>query len=441
MKTLDCFYLPSFKGLCFGALILVFSSFPQAHAQKLLNNPTIGGSFGVQVKPERTTDQDLDQIKAMGFGFVRFDFRWTWIERRHGHYDWRVFDAFIAKLRSRGLKAMMVLDGGNEIYSGTTEPDPSKPYFGSSTMTAAPTSEEDQKAFASFSAAAVEHFGSKDIIWEIWNEPDTRGFWPPYPDSQAYARLASFACEAIREKDPDATIIGPAASKMPSILKPWEQNFIKPILDSPAAACFDALSFHSYRLHEPPESVSLDYKISASYIAKHTPHPLRPLPIVNSEWGYSTAVSTPEQQAAYVLRTHILNRLNGVPLSVWFEWKNPELPYVPADDSENHFGLVDENGAFKPAATALAKLLPFLQKAVIERRVDLKDSQVYAIIVRQQNNAYNVLAWTNNEDPASTLILDIEDKGRTKTYLLSMHPQLIAISTATPKIKLKRGLL
>jgi hypothetical protein len=43
------------------------------------------------------------------------------------------------------------------------------------------------------------------------NEPNI-SFWKPKPDVQQYSTLALATAKAVREADPNATIIGPATS-------------------------------------------------------------------------------------------------------------------------------------------------------------------------------------------------------------------------------------
>jgi hypothetical protein len=82
--------------------------------------------------------------------------------------------------------------------------------------TASPQHPESVAAYAKWTAATVKHFSGRKIIWEIWNEPNIH-FWQPKPDAQQYAALALTSCQAIREADPHATIVGPATSGFP-----WE---------------------------------------------------------------------------------------------------------------------------------------------------------------------------------------------------------------------------
>ena len=133
------------------------------------------------------------------------------------------------------------------------------------------------------------------MLWEIWNEPNGN-FWSPKPDAQQYTALALATARAIREADPQATIIGPASSGFP-----WE--FLETFLKSGVLEDLDAVSVHPYREpNRPPETAAADYQKLRTLIARYAP-PARQdrIPILSGEWGYSTWKRgvTLETQAAF----------------------------------------------------------------------------------------------------------------------------------------------
>ena len=154
------------------------------------------------------------------------------------------------------------------------------------------------------------------MLWEIWNEPNGN-FWSPKPDAQQYTALALATAKAIREAEPQATIIGPASSGFP-----WE--FLETFLKSGVLEYLDAVSVHPYRNpRKPPETAAADYQKLRTMIERYAPASKKDkLPILSGEWGYSTwkhGVSL-ETQAAFAARQQLSNLLNGVPLSIWYDW-------------------------------------------------------------------------------------------------------------------------
>jgi hypothetical protein len=105
--------------------------------------------------------------------------------------------------------------------------------------TASPRRPESITAFATWAAAAAKHFRGRHVVWEIWNEPNIE-FWKPEPDVKQYIALALATCKALRDADPQATIVAPAASKFP-----W--GFLKNSLKSGVLEYLDGFSVHPYR--------------------------------------------------------------------------------------------------------------------------------------------------------------------------------------------------
>src|SRR5262249_15200405 len=133
-----------------------------------------------------------------------------------------------------------------------------------------------------------------------------------------------------------------------------------------------------------------DYKELRAFIASHTPPGQKILPIVSSEWGYTLTKISPEQQAAYAVRAYLANLLSGVPLSIWYEWRD-ERP--GAEDPEAHFGLTELDGKEKPAVASVRAILPHLQGAVIERRME-SDKDDYLLLLKQSNGQHALLFWS-----------------------------------------------
>jgi polysaccharide biosynthesis protein PslG len=258
------------RAYIFITFLIVMGGAHISHAGEMSHGASLTG-FGVQVKHERTTLEDLAKIKATGFEWVRFDMWWSAVEQTPGSYDWSVFDTFISNLHTQHIKAIIILSGGNPPYTGMTKL-PSDNFFHSAAEPTPPTRPEDVKAFASFAAAAVARYNSQDLVWEIWNEPNDNLFWPPHSNPDAYDTLATQTCQAMRDVAPHAHIIGPALTGLPGIADRIRSGFLETFLHSSAATCFDALSFHPYRADDQsPESVRGDYDDLRAFISGHSP--------------------------------------------------------------------------------------------------------------------------------------------------------------------------
>lgn len=393
----------------------------------------IGSGFGVQAKPERTGPTEMDAIKATGFNYIRYDMRWDDVEHARGVYTWTKFDNFIGNLHKAGLKSVVILNGVNGLYSEKVDVPPELSY-GATWSYAAPSNEESVRAFAAFAVAAIQRYGTDDIIWELWNEPDGVAFWPPKPDATAFSRLADITCRAMRAAAPRAMIIGPAVARLPSRADFLHRNFFQTFIQSPVKDCLNAISVHPYRHNRAPETVIDDYDSKVRpFVQAYLPKDKKPLPIIDGEWGYSMTDVTPEQQADFALRMHLSNLLAGVPLSILYEWQDTaDTP----DDRERHFGIVDADGHDKAGAMLLKRILPQIKDAVIEKRLPVDDEDCYVALLRQSNGKHQLLAWlgTMETDIHRTLTIREAEKNPSSSYDLSAEPRLITINSPAPQL-------
>jgi hypothetical protein len=302
-------------------------------------------------------------IREAGFSTVRFDLMWDKVETKAGEYDFSRFDRTFESLREAGLTPMPILDYSNPLY----EPEASA---GGARRAQAPGDEAGVRAFAAFAAAAAKRYGAHHPIWEIWNEPEQEAFWPPEPDPEAYARLAMAAVTAIREADPEATVVAPGAAVKPSgdsgeataALLRQNPSAIKRLLGKdplpfyfmprppllaaalspPLGPSLDAVSVHPYLFDGNMRYVPRMWDRLREFARARSG---RDLAVADSETGLALGLKANEDfQAAYLVRTFVSDLAAGVPLTVWYEWKD--------DDGDAKFGLVDAGGRPRTALAA-----------------------------------------------------------------------------------------
>jgi hypothetical protein len=399
--------------------------FPWVASASEIPNAVIPEGVGVNIHFVTGHEQDLDLIAAAGFKFVRMDFAWTAIEKQKGKYDWSEYDQLMANLDKRGVRALFILDYSHHLYEeAVTSPHPIT--GATHRTTASPQHPESIAAFARWAAESAKHFHGRHIIWEIWNEPNGH-FWAPKPDAQQYSALAIAAAKAIREAEPQATIVGPASSGFP-----WD--YLETFLKSGVLEYLDAVSVHPYRNpKQSPETAAADYKKLRELIARYAPPGKTNMPILSGEWGYSThrkGVSL-ETQADFAVRQQLSNLLNGVPLSIWYDWKND------GDDpgeNEHNFGTVLPDLNPKPAYTAIQKLTHELAGYHVERRMAWPNDLDYVLLCVNPAGEGKIAMWTIGQP--HTVSIEIPS-GATepskKVMELTPTPQYLSLGTAAPK--------
>jgi len=394
---------------------------------------------GVNIHFTRGHEKDLDMIADAGFRFIRMDFGWSSIERKKGEYDWSAYEELTANLEKRGLGAIYILDYSNPLYEETYEVTE-----GGNVRKElrAPQKPESIAAFARWAGAAASHFKGKKIIWEIWNEPNIF-FWRPKPDVHQYIALAKATIKEIRKADPNAKIIAPASSEFP-----W--GFLEEMFKAGLIEELDAISVHPYR-SRPPETVVADYQKLRAMVEKYASPAKKNIPIISGEWGYATHnKGIPlELQAAYIVRQQLINLMSGVPLSIWYDWKNDGND---PNYNEHNFGTVTQDLQPKPAYIAIKTATSELKNCRFIRRLPLGNNDVYVLLFNDAAGNQKLAAWTMGNPESVKLKLGINsadnikittwDGGDLKPELangelklnLTKNPLFISLKTKSPEL-------
>ncbi|MGL1934503.1 MAG: cellulase family glycosylhydrolase [Fibrobacterales bacterium] len=321
---------------------------------------TVPHGFGVNIHFNGSEEhfpryqEDLDLIAEAGIKVIRQDLFWHWIENEKGVLFWDHFDELVDACEQRGLQLLFILTYSNQLY----EEHINSIY-----------TQEGRDAWTHYATTAVERYKGKNIVWELWNEPNLYIFWLPEPDVDAYMALLDQAVPAIRAVDPDAILMASATSH---IDLGWiEETFKRGLLNH-----IDAVSVHPYR-HEDPETVIGDYYNLFNLINGYTGGQGKP--VVSSEWGYSNinwdnAPLDDWEQARRLVRELLTNISMGIHISIWYDWMNDGTD--PAN-REHNFGLVENDRVPKLAYYAYKALNETLNGYTFLRSIDAGTPGVY----------------------------------------------------------------
>jgi hypothetical protein len=351
---------------------------------------TIPAGAGVNIHFIAGHGRDLKMIAAAGFKFVRMDFDWATTEPRKGEYDWSQYDALNGDLERNGLRPYYILDYSSPLYEEVhTSTNPITHQVESAV--ASPQHPESVAAFSRWAAAAAVHFHGRGVIWEIWNEPNI-SFWKPAPDVGQYSALALATARAIRHADPQACIVGPTTSG-------FDWNFLEAVFKSGLLKYLDAVSVHPYR-GKPPETAGPDFARLRRLIDQYAPAGST-IPIISGEWGYSTCTKgvSQERQASYLARQQLSNLLNGVPLSIWYDWKNDG---EDAAYNEDNFGTVDYDLKPKSAYLAMQAMTRELSGYSIAQRYDCGNTNDFVLVLTNFSGKMKLAAWTMKKPHRAT---------------------------------------
>ena len=354
--------------------------------QSLLTS-TIPAGLGINIHFVEPQQRDIERIATAHFAFVRLDFPWADIERRRGVYDFSGYEALVHAFARQGIRSLVVLAYGNPLYDKSSAP-----------FHVGPNTGEIRQAFARFAASAAAKFKGQKIIWEIWNEPNNPDFWQPDPNADAYVGLVKAAVKAMWRADAHATIIAPAVATFPQQF-PGAWKFLERCFTLGLLEFTDAVSIHPYR-SQPPETAASDYQRLRALIARYASPGKNSIPIVSSEWGYPIIEKLPQTyQAAFFVREYLTNVINGVPLSIWYDWHDDGPDPRGLQDN---FGIVTWDSQPKLAYLAAQTLTKQLSGFHFTERLSLPSAGDFAIVF-VQNTMKKLLLWTVDSPHTITL--------------------------------------
>ena len=357
------------------------------------NSQNLTDGLGVNIHFTDPQPGEVKMIADAGFRWVRMDFKWEVTEHERGHYDFSEYDRLIAALEPFHIRALFILDYGNPLYDG-----------------APPRTEAAREAFARWAVAAARHFSGRGVIWEMYNEPNWKMFWPPRPNVDEYIPLALTVGRAFRNGAPSEKLIGPATAAI-------DLPFLEACFKAGLLDYWSAVSVHPYRQPDP-ETVANEYcrlrETIQSYARYRTgsdsdrvsPTSLstsdKVVPIISGEWGFSSAWRglSDEKQGALLAREMLTNVANGIPISIWYDWRDDG---VAPDDPEAHFGLVrnayrpgrDQVYEPKPAYLAAKTFSDYFNGYRFEKRLPIGSDNDYVLVFSKAGER-RIAAWTTS---------------------------------------------
>jgi hypothetical protein len=361
-------------GLAAVAAILLGSTASTVHNVRVPVQPRnhIGIAYGNDLigMDSRALAAALDDAVSLGAGIIRTDLAWGDIQPTSpGQYRWDRFDRVADAAWSRGLTLLPVL-AYTPVWARTA---------GCSSDKCAPA---DAQRFADFAAAATRRYASGGVVaWEIWNEPNTAGFWEPAVDPAAYADLLKKASTAMRRVDPSAVILlGGLAAVDTDGGDISQAEFLSRVCDFGGNKVISGVAYHPYTYPylasesktgpSPWSRIDRDPDSLRSVLAKYgTPD----LPIWLTEYGAPTdgpgtasdgtpgtisAATTHVTElrqariAADVLRTAVEDRDIGA--LIWYSDRDLSND---ASTNLNFYGLRRSDGSVKPSFSAFKKAM------------------------------------------------------------------------------------
>jgi hypothetical protein len=267
------------------------------------------------------------------------------IEPRRGQFRWDSVDEVVQQAASSCLAVLAMV--------GTTPNWARRP--GCSNLWCQP---RDPAEFSRFVTAVAERYGGDGTAiraWEIWNEENHPSWFRPAPNPERFSRLVVAATGAIREQDPDTTVLlgGLAPTRPGHRRRMLPDRFLAEVYDTGAMDVLDGVAYHPYSFPNlPSERTGSNGFIDQlgdvrDVMVAHGDGDKR---IWLTEFGYPT----PGGGDAFVRQVEMVvdgfatwRELDYTGPLFWFSWRDPQSD--AAGDVHQGYGLRTVDDEAKPA--------------------------------------------------------------------------------------------
>ena len=305
----------------------------------------------------------LHNEAALGVTYIREQLSWNAVEPQPGTYNWTAFDNVVKGVAAQHMHLLALID---------FTPSWARP-SGCAIWSCAPAEPSQFATFAAAAAARYAPYGVHD--WEIWNEPNSVGFWQPAPSAAAYTALLSDTAASIRSADPQAFIVSGGLAPEPDANGNIDQvSFLQSVCGAGGLGLVDAVGDHPYSSPVPPSYLaswnawSIMSQTTVNLRSVMTSCGAAAMPIWATEYGAPTNGPGPTATVSNLdlagHPTHVDESLQATMATQavqmgaadpWFGalfWYSYQDLGTATTTNQNFFGLVRYDGTAKPAWSA-----------------------------------------------------------------------------------------
>lgn len=252
----------------------------------------------------RSQEQTCAAAVDANIPIVRDEVHWWTVESVKGQLSMPERARWLETAADNGIKCLVVLSFGNPVYDfGKAEQaDLDAGGFADCVM---PVRDGDPKTTADdeYFDAYVRYvdFVSKALAgkveaYEIWNEPDIKGFNTNDATAADYTELLKAAYTTIKRNDPGVTVLGGSIA--------LQTDFIAGMMKAGAGEYMDGLSVHYYLGKNGPEKRAAE-RLNA-YRDVLVKYGYDKMPVWLTETGWAICNVDEQTQAQYIVRNAVL---------------------------------------------------------------------------------------------------------------------------------------
>ena len=261
---------------------------------------------------------------------------WRDVETAPGIFDFRRLDALMAQADRHRVSVLLVL-GQSPVFHAT---DPAAPGFFGPGATSMPRRAAWLRYVRAVAARQHDVWHGR-VAFQVWNEGNNTQYWTGTPTQ--LARLTRWTSDVVSEIEPRIRVVSPAmCTRLAGQLDTLRSYLEQRPGGQPVSAYLDAVGLNLYPPQEGgPEQAVRQLRAARQIMADAGVE----LPVVDTEINYGLVggpvnggpgsygpgsapppAPLPEQlQAAYVLRTYLLQASAGVRRVYWYAWDRIDL--------------------------------------------------------------------------------------------------------------------
>lgn len=306
----------------------------------------------------RNQDQTCAAAVNANLPIVRDEVHWWTVEPVKGQLSLPERATWTESATENGIKSLVVLSFGNPIYDfgKASQADLDAGGFWDCVMPIRDnnpeTTADDEyyDAYIRYVDFVSKSLAGKVEAYEIWNEPDIKGFNTNDATAKDYAELLKTAYQTIKHNDPDVPVLGGAIA--------YRTDFLDDMMKADAGSYMDGLSVHYYLGKNAPEKRARERL--DKYRDVLVKYGYDKMPIWVTETGWANSNVDEQTQAQYIVRNAIFYDEFLLDYGIEGQYFTYELPdssitadILGGEDYENSLGLYKNDFTPKISAGAV----------------------------------------------------------------------------------------
>lgn len=183
-----------------------------------------------------TQTQDLEAMNDLGLTWLRVDANWERIQPTKNTYNWGIYDTLVANANAHNIKILFILD-----YA---------PKWGRANTSCRIGCAPNLSKFNTFAKTLVNRYAPKGVhAYEIWNEPNLRGFWSS--SASTYASMLKSVYPVIKQADRQSIVVSGGLSPLATYARGETRDipttdFVTSMYKAGVKNYMDAFGYHPY---------------------------------------------------------------------------------------------------------------------------------------------------------------------------------------------------